>query len=97
MAAHGGGDTWVEEGALLARPNLTTTVLRERAKIACHKLPWNGIKLGGDSPGPGAPTPRHDRALLSGPYPGCARRAGESFLPVLNLVLCRKIGKTPRN
>ena len=47
---------------------------------------------------PGAPpTSRNDRALLSDNSPGCARRPSESFLPVLTLVLCREIGKTPHN
>ena len=48
------------------------------------------MKLGSDSLS-ALTTPRHDRALLSDPSPGCARRTGESFLSVLTLVLCRKI------
>ena len=68
-------------------------------RIVHHRLPWNCIKLGSGCPG-APPTSRHDRAILSGPSPGCARRAGE-FLPSvlirirsptsITMVLCGEI------
>jgi hypothetical protein len=45
IAAHGGGDTWVEKGILLARPDLTTKLLlfiRAHADIAYHKTNFHG-------------------------------------------------------